>query len=54
MYQHVLAAREEARKSPLSTKYGAVLIFQGNIISKGHNFDDKPGLSSNPYCFLCG
>jgi deoxycytidylate deaminase len=48
----VLEAKKEALKSELSTKYGAVLVHRGKIVSRGHNFG-KRNNSLNRNCFLC-
>lgn len=46
-------AVKEALKSPMSKKYGAVLIHKGKIISRGYNYDTCPS-STNKCCLLCG
>jgi deoxycytidylate deaminase len=38
MEYYVLRAMEEAEKSDMKRKYGAVLIHRGKIISSGHNY----------------
>ena len=34
----VLEAKKEASKSPMSKKYGAIIIYNNKIISRGHNY----------------
>ncbi|QKF93577.1 CMP deaminase domain-containing protein [Fadolivirus algeromassiliense] len=52
MNKFVLAAHNEALKSPMSKKYGAVLIYNNKIISRGHNYYKYIGpLKEN--CLLC-
>lgn len=48
----VIEAINEALKSPLSKKYGAVLVYKGKIISRGYNYDTHI-CSSNRQCLLC-
>jgi hypothetical protein len=48
----VSIAVEEARKSHMSQKYGAVLIYRNKIISKGHNYDTHIS-TLNRSCLLC-
>uniref|UniRef100_A0A6C0ACM5 CMP/dCMP-type deaminase domain-containing protein n=1 Tax=viral metagenome TaxID=1070528 RepID=A0A6C0ACM5_9ZZZZ len=37
LHQFVQIAKQEALKSPIKHKYGAVLIYGGQVISKGYN-----------------
>ena len=46
-----LEALSEAEKSPLSRKYGAVLIHNNKIISRGFNYY-KSNITSNIKCCL--
>jgi deoxycytidylate deaminase len=46
-----LEALSEAKKSPLSRQYGAVLIYNNKIISRGFNYY-KSNITSNLKCCL--
>jgi deoxycytidylate deaminase len=35
---YMLIAKQEAEKSPVNTKYAAILVKNGKIISKGYNY----------------
>lgn len=43
-------AIREAMKSPMAKKYGAVLVHNGKIVSRGHNYYrlNKMGVNSTP------
>lgn len=51
--QFIDIAKTEANKSTMRSKYGAVLILNGKIISKGHNHCNMIH-SKVKECFLCG
>lgn len=41
-----------AKKSPMEVKYGAVLIYNGKVVSEGFNcYSNK--FTLNKYCVLC-
>ncbi len=42
----------EALKSPMATNYGAVLVYQNKIISKGHNHYKSNITNSLKCCLL--
>ena len=44
-------ATKEAYKSPMNSKYGAILIYRNNIISRGYN-KLKGHPVSKPCCLL--
>lgn len=49
-----IEAMNEAMKSPLSSKHGALLICGGKIISRGFNhFNGNNMISSIEQCLLC-
>lgn len=35
--QYISAAIEQAKKSPMGFQLGAVIVFKGNIVARGHN-----------------
>lgn len=38
MNHFVLEAKKQALKSPMNNKYGAVLVYNNKIISRGYNY----------------
>jgi len=52
MEYFVSVAIEEARKSLMKSKYGAVLVYRNKIISKGYNYDTHIN-TLNKSCLLC-
>lgn len=53
-YQFIQEALLEAKKSPMTAKYGAVLVYRNRIISKGYNTYKPPISNSSRYCLLRG
>lgn len=52
--QHFIdIAIEQAEKSPMNNKYGAVLIHRNKIVSMGYNYDIHI-TTGNKCCLLCG
>jgi len=45
----------EALKSPMTSRYGAILVYNSKVISSGYNDDRKLKISNNKLCcLLCG
>jgi hypothetical protein len=46
-------ALQEAQKSPMSSKYGAIIVYNNMVISKAYNTYKKHSSIQNQ-CLLCG
>ena len=46
-------ALEMSKKSPLTKKFGALLIYNGKIISKGYNYYNNAFTDNVRQCLLC-
>lgn len=49
--EHINEAIRMSRKSPVNKKFGAVMIYNGKIVSKGYNYYNK-AISDNTKCCL--
>ena len=52
MNHFIEIAINQASKSPMANKYGAVLLHRGKIISIGHNYDTHI-TTIKKCCLLC-
>lgn len=51
--EHIIeVARNQAIKSPMNNKYGAVLLHRGKVVSVGYNYDTYIS-TANKCCLLC-
>jgi deoxycytidylate deaminase len=53
MQKFIDIAITQAYKSPMSNKYGAVLIYRNKVLSVGYNYDTHIS-TENKYGLLCG
>ena len=50
---HINKALDISKKSPVNKKFGALLIYNGRIISKGYNYHRNWLTDNVSQCLLC-
>ena len=51
--EQINEALEMSKKSPLIKKFGALLIYNGKVVSKGYNYYNSAFTDNVRHCLLC-